>query len=81
MKKCNECGIEMIDDTNLHTDYVGGISFEEQIFLSYVNGSTKVTTMFGKEKEKVNDFTKRVKARVCPKCGKVELYIDVNETD
>lgn len=29
MKKCSECNTEMIEDTSLHTDYVGGVSFEE----------------------------------------------------
>ena len=61
MKKCNECNVEMIEDTNLHTDYVGGVSFEEQIYLSYTNGKA---------------ITCRVKARVCPSCGKVELFVD-----
>ncbi len=63
MKKCSECNIEMIENTNLHTDYVGGVMFEEQIFLSFHNSAGK----FG---------TKRVKARVCPNCGKVELFVD-----
>lgn len=80
MKKCDQCNIEMIDNTSLHTDYVGGISFEEQIYLSYVDGKTKSKNIFGKEQEVDNEFTERVMARVCPKCGKVELYIDVNNT-
>ena len=54
MKKCGECKVDMIEDTNLHTDYVGGVNFEDQIYLSYVNGTEKVTNMFGKEKEKNN---------------------------
>ena len=29
MKMCSDCNIPMIEDTNLHTDYVGGVSFEE----------------------------------------------------
>ena len=35
MKKCNECDVEMINGENLHTDYVGVIQFEEQIYLDY----------------------------------------------
>lgn len=76
MKKCNECNIEMIENTELHTDYVGGVSFEEQIYLSYINGTTKTKNIFGKEKEKCNYITERVKARVCPSCGKIELFVD-----
>ena len=41
IKKCNECNVEIIEDTNLHTDYVGGISFDEQIFLSYADDTKK----------------------------------------
>jgi len=79
MKKCNECNVEMIKNTNLHTDYVGGVSFEEQIYLSFVNGVDKVKNIFGKEKEKNNYVTKRVNARVCPNCGKVELFVDIGD--
>lgn len=73
MKKCNDCNIEMVDDTNLHTDYVGGVSFKEQIFLDYndeINGSKQ---LFGNKKIS----KRRIKARVCPNCGKVELYVDL----
>ena len=79
MKKCNECNVDMIEDTNLHTDYVGGVSFEEQIYLSYVKGTKNVTNIFGKEKEKDNDVTERVKARVCPVCGKLELFVSSDD--
>lgn len=78
MKKCGECKVDMIEDTNLHTDYVGGVNFEDKIYLSYVNGTEKVTNMFGKEKEKNNYVTKRVNVRVCPNCGKMELFVSDN---
>lgn len=65
MKKCSDCNAEMIEDVNLHTDYVGGVSFEEQIFVTH-DEANKITT-------------RRVRARVCPKCGKVEFYVDLNE--
>lgn len=74
MKKCNDCNIEMINGEGLHTDYVGGVSFEEQIFLDYKDEEHGSKMLFSKEKYS----TKRVMARVCPKCGKVELYVDLN---
>ena len=79
MKKCENCNIEMIENTNLHTDYVGGVTYEEQIYLSYVNGTTISKNIFGKEREKENNVTKRVKARVCPNCGKVELFVELED--
>lgn len=35
MKKCNDCNIEMIEGIKLHTDYIGGAHFEEQIYVDY----------------------------------------------
>ena len=60
MKKCSDCNVEMIEDTNLHTDYVGGAKMEERLYLTVMYKSTL-----------------RVKARVCPQCGKVEFYVDM----
>ena len=50
MKKCNDCNIEMINGENLHTDYVGGVSFEEQIFLDYKDEEHGSKMLFSKEK-------------------------------
>ena len=75
MKKCKDCNIEMIDGDNLHTDYVGGVDFNEQIYIDYEDeeyGSKRLLT-----NKKYS--TKRIKGRICPKCGKVELYVDLNE--
>ena len=70
MKKCSDCDVLMIEDTSLHTDYVGGASFDERIYLSYTNPD-KSKGLFG-----WYNSIERVKARVCPKCGKVELFVD-----
>ena len=75
MKRCSDCNIEMVENTNLHTDYVGGVKFEEQLYLDYddeINGSKMLFS-----NKKVSK--RRIKARVCPACGKVELYVDINE--
>lgn len=77
MKKCNDCNIEMIENTDLHTDYVGGIDYEEQIYVDYSQGEKDVKSLFGVS----NRIIKRVKARVCPKCGKVELYVDLENNN
>ena len=75
MKKCSECNIEMINGGNLHTDYVGGVSFETQIFLDYEDEEKGSKMLFGNKKYS----KKRIMARVCPKCGKVELNINLDE--
>ena len=67
MKKCSDCNIDMVEQTNLHTDYVGGVKFEEQIYLDYEDEENGTKPLFSNTKKK----KKRLKARVCPKCGKV----------
>lgn len=75
MKKCNDCSTVMIEDVNMHTNYVGGVSFEEQIYLTYYDEENGEKPLLGGKKIS----TKRIKARVCPNCGKVELYVDLKE--
>ncbi len=75
MKKCSDCDVIMIGETDLHTDYIGGIRFEEQIYLD-LEKNVKIPTE--NEDKILKKEPKRVKARVCPVCGKVELYIDLN---
>lgn len=74
MKKCSDCNIEMVENTSLHTDYIGGVKYEEQIYLDYEDEENGHKELFSNKKKSI----KRVKARICPKCGKVELYIDLN---
>lgn len=77
MKKCSECNVEMVD----------GSLYGEPMFMDmkhdidqfYVNVKTgKTTTSFLMIPV---DETKKVelKVRVCPICGKVELYINPAE--
>ena len=75
MKKCSDCDVIMIGETDLHTDYIGGIRFEEQIYLD-LEKNVKIPTE--NEDKILKKGPKRVKARGCPVCGKVELYIDLN---
>lgn len=77
MKKCKECNVEMIECSSLHTNYVGGVKFEEQIFLDYEDQQNGIKMLFGDKKMSKN----RVKASVCPSCGLVELYVDLTNKD
>ena len=77
MKKCKECNVEMIECSSLHTNYVGGVKFEEQIFLDYDDEQNGTKMLFSDKKMS----KKRVKARVCPLCRLVELYVDLTSKD
>lgn len=75
MKQCSDCKVDMIEEASIHTDYVGGASFEERIYLDYTDEENGTKMLFSKQKIS----KKQIKARVCPKCGKVELYVSINE--
>ena len=42
----------MKEDTEIHTDFVGGYRFEDQIYISYDAGKIVTKNIFGKEQER-----------------------------
>lgn len=77
MKKCSDCNIEMIEETSLHTNYIGGAHYDEQIYVDFEDEKNGHKELLSDRKMS----RKRVKARVCPECGKMELFIDLNEKE
>lgn len=71
----------MKEYAEIHTDFVGGYRFEDQIYISYDACEILTKNIFGKEQERQQYKSKQVKPRFCPKCGKVELYIDLNSEE
>lgn len=64
MKECKDCNVKMVEFTrNLRSNLKTFDSKDEIVFYNY-NTNSLLTPW---------DF---VKARVCPECGKLELYID-----
>ena len=72
--KCSECDMEMIDNCKLEGQHPFelGVDGRSDISLHVPTGETKVNFL-GMEYEGMNSFN--LKARVCPKCRKVEFYI------
>ena len=84
MKKCNDCNIEMVENAKINGQHPFelGIEGASDIFISFTNGKREVKNIFGKIKEKENYYEKELKARICPNCGKVELYVEIeNKTN
>lgn len=71
----------MKEDAEIHTDFVGGYRFEDQIYISYDVGKIVTKNIFGKEQERQQYESKQVKPMFYPKCGKVELFIDLNSEE
>lgn len=64
MKKCTECNIDMIENIKIEGEHPFEIGVDSKSHI-YIQIPRKV---FSKNIE--------LKTRVCPLCGKVELYID-----
>lgn len=77
MKKCFDCNAEMIEEASIHIDYIGGAKMEERIYVDYDDEKNGFTPLLGNKKISI----KMVRARVCPQCGKVELYVDLNKDE
>ncbi len=78
MKKCNDCNVEMVDGRLYGKPKF--IDMDHDINKFYVDVQTgNKTNILGLEVAE----TKRSKlnVRICPNCGKVELYINPNEIE
>jgi len=74
MKKCSECNVEMIEGAKLKgkLNFEVGADSKSKIYLDLPTGNS---IDFLGMKLDVGNRTELF-ARVCPKCGKVELYIE-----
>lgn len=82
MKKCEKCNSNMIP-AELHGEPFD-IDLDKEIndfSIRYINGTKEVKGLFGGTKEKQNYCESKLNAMVCLKCGKVELYINVENND
>lgn len=76
MKKCNECNLEMIEECRIKGThpYEYNVNKSVEIYMHIPTGQKRNILGFQ------YDVTKpcKLKARICPKCGKVELYTELN---
>lgn len=73
MKTCSDCNVLMIDNCSIEgRARKMSDSMYSDISIDIPTGEKGSFLGFDYDKKK----TKEVKARVCPNCGKVELYID-----
>lgn len=69
MKKCNECNVEMTEGLGIRADE--GVSVDNKFKLYIVKNEE---SYYGR---RLSD--NEVKCRICPNCGKVELYINPDD--
>ncbi len=79
MKECKDCNVKMIENCTLtgQHPFEIGVDGESDIFVQIPDGEKKSFLGF-----KYDSFDEHiVKARICPKCGKVELYIELKSEE
>jgi len=67
MKKCSECNIDMIENIEIEGQHP---------FELGMDGQSKLRVLIPR---KVFSKMIPIKSRICPQCGKVELYINPEE--
>lgn len=68
MKKCSDCDVEMIEEYGIRVDEPISVRNEERMYIV-----SKKEDFFG---ERIGENDEEVNCRVCPNCGKIELYIN-----
>ena len=82
MIKCEKCETEMIPAMLFgHATLANDSAKTDYFFVQYVNGTKEVKSLFGGIKEKENKCISKVNTMLCPKCGKVELYAEIENNE
>ena len=79
MKKCNECNCDMIDNCSIDGSHTFEIGTSSMVDISIHVPTGENSTFLGIPYEVSNKYS--LKARICPKCGKIELYANLNDNE
>ena len=74
MKKCSECNVEMIEDWVIDGQHPFELGADGRTDISVHVPTNEEGSFLGIKYDKTIELD--LKARVCPKCGKVELYVN-----
>lgn len=77
MKLCNDCNMNMVENVKVEGQHPFelGVDGKSKIFLDIPTGENGKFLGLSLDKTIRTDL----KARVCPKCGKVEMYVDIEK--
>ena len=77
MKKCNDCNCEMIENCSISGEHPFEVDTRQRVDISVNIPTGQKSSFLGVPYEITNRYA--LKARVCPQCGKVELYADFGQ--
>ena len=74
MKKCSECNIDMIEDCVIEGQHPFELGADGRTDISLFVPTGNSSSFLGIPFEVKDRYP--IKARFCPKCGKVEIYVN-----
>ena len=74
MKKCDDCQCDMIENCQIGGRHPFDVDVKQRVDITVSIPTGQKTSFLGIPCETSNRYG--LKARVCPRCGKVELYAD-----
>ena len=77
MKKCQDCNCDMIENCSISGKHPFEVDFNQRVDISVSIPTGQKKGFLGIPCETSNRYG--LKARVCPQCGKIELYADFNQ--
>ena len=79
MKKCNECNVEMLENCIVQGQHPFEIGIDGQSDISVHIPTNEKGSFLGIKYNKEIELPLR--ARICPNCGKAEMYVNWNENN
>jgi hypothetical protein len=76
MKICRDCNVEMIENCIFDGQHPFELGADGEVDISVHIPTNEKGSFLGIKYDKT--ITSNVKARVCPKCGKIELYANLD---
>ena len=77
MKKCSDCNCDMIENCTISGEHPYEVSVDKRVDISVNIPTGQKASFLGVQYETANRYG--LKARVCPQCGKIELYADFTQ--
>ena len=74
MKKCGDCQCDMIENCQIDGKHSFDVDVKQRVDITVSIPTGQKTSFLGIPCETSDRCG--LKARVCPRCGKVELYVD-----
>lgn len=79
MKKCSECDVEMLDNCTIEGQHPFELGADGRTDISINIPTGEKANFLGMNIDKSHKL--RFKARVCPKCGKIEFYVNPEQLE